>query len=173
MLILFQYGFTSLSLLILLLNYLLIVIAAIDYEHLIIPDNLTYVGLWLGLLVSIQFFNNESLTDINQAILGCVFGYLALWSLYWVFKIFTGKEGFGHGDFKLTALFGAWLGLSNLLPLLIIASVTGIIGSLIAKILNTRELDQPFPFGPYLALAGWIMLLYKDYWPLTNLGVIY
>ncbi len=172
-LVILEFGFSLLSLSIIFLTYLLILIAAIDFDHLIIPDNLSYIGLWLGLLINTQILGYNGFIDINQAILGCIIGYLVLWSLYWIFKILTGKEGFGHGDFKLTALFGAWLGVYSLFPLLIIASLSGIIVSIIAKIAGKREFDQPFPFGPYLALAGWLMLLYKDYWPLNNLGVIY
>lgn len=172
-LVILKFGFSLLSLSVIFLSYLLIIIAAIDFEHLIIPDNLSYIGLWLGLFINTQILTNISLANINQAVVGCIIGYLILWSLYWLFKLMTGKEGFGHGDFKLTALFGAWLGVYSLFPLLILASVSGIIVSLGAKLAGSRELDQPFPFGPHLALAGWLMILYRDFWPLNNLGLIY
>lgn len=161
-LVFIQFGFSSLSLAILFLSFLLIIISAIDFDHQIIPDNLSYIGLWLGLLINISFFNNQIITSISDAILGAVLGYLVLWIIYWTFKLLTGKEGFGHGDFKLNALFGAWLGILNLLPILIMASILAIACSVSASIIGKHKLDQPFPFGPFLAFAGWIVLLFQN-----------
>lgn len=171
-LVIFQFGFTPLGFSIIFLSYLLIIIAAIDFEHMIIPDSLSYVGLWLGLLINLKILNTTNITSIDNSIIGAVVGYLLLWSLYWLFKILTGKEGFGHGDFKLTALFGAWLGVFHIFPLLIIASVTGIIFTVTSSLLGKHNLEQPFPFGPYLVFAGWIVLLYKDCWPVNILTII-
>ena len=171
-LVFIQYNINSLSLAILFLTYLLIIIACIDFENLIIPDSLSYIGLWLGLIINSSIFDINNITYASDAILGAIVGYLILWILYWVFKLTTGKEGFGHGDFKLTALFGAWLGLSAIFPILIIASITGIIFSVIAYYRGIRGLDKPFPFGPYLVFAGWIMLLYKDYLPINIISLI-
>lgn len=150
------YGLNITSVLIILLTYLLILIATIDFEHYIIPDHLNYIGLWLGLLVNISMFQ---LIDIKYAILGAVVGYLLLWTIYWLFKLIRGKEGFGYGDFKLTALFGAWFGVFNLFPMLMISAVVAIFFAAIAHITNQRSIDKPFPFGPYLAIAGWIVLI--------------
>lgn len=165
-----QFGFSQVAMAVLFLTYLLITIASIDFDHLIIPDNLSYIGLWLGLLINISIFETLPFTSIYSAILGTILGYLTLWTLYWVFKLLTGKEGFGHGDFKLTALFGAWLGVEGIFPVLIIASILAIIISIISYLIKSRSFDKPFPFGPYLAFAGWIMLLFQDNWPLNNIS---
>lgn len=172
-LIIYQFGLTLTSLCVFFLSYLLITAAVIDLEHMIIPDNLTFIGLWSGLLYNLKLINVISFTTIDQAILGAIIGYLFLWVIYWVFKLTTGKEGFGYGDFKLTALFGAWLGVSMLLPIIVLASITAIIFAVINSIFKIRKLDQAFPFGPYLVFAGWVLLMYKDYIPLDNYQIIY
>jgi leader peptidase (prepilin peptidase) / N-methyltransferase len=140
------------------LTWCLICQASIDFKHSIIPDNISLPMLWLGLLSnSLNLFN-----DCQSAIIGAIFGYLSLWSLYWLFKLITGKEGMGFGDFKLLAMLGAWLGW-QMLPLIILLSslMGGIVGiSLIVLTKHNRTL--PIPFGPYLALAGWVALIWGE-----------
>ena len=163
-----RFDFDLLGLAVLFLSFILILIAFIDYEHMIIPDYLSYVGLWLGLLINIS---NYQIISIDLAIYGAICGYLLLWSIYWIFKLTTGKEGFGHGDFKLSALFGAWLGIFNIFPVLIIASITGTIVFMINHSLTESKshINKPFAFGPYLAIAGWLVLLFPEYLDINHL----
>lgn len=168
-LILLKYGLTPAGLCSIILCFILILIAAIDYDYLMIPDHLTYIGLWLGLLLNLSPY---SITPITAAVLGAVLGYMILWSIFWLFKIITGKEGFGHGDFKLLALFGAWLGAFNLLQIITISSVIALIFSMLAGIAKKMDLDKPFPFGPYLVIAGIFTLLFPNLWPFDILTQI-
>jgi leader peptidase (prepilin peptidase) / N-methyltransferase len=140
-----------------LLTWVLICLSVIDYDTQLLPDDITLPVLWLGLVVN--FFG--ILTPFNDAFIGACFGYLSLWSVYKVFKLVTGKEGMGYGDFKLLALLGAWLGWQSLPLVIILSSFAGVIivGLLIA---TGREKSKPVPFGPYLAIAGWITLLWGD-----------
>jgi len=142
----------------LLLTWTLIALSGIDFDHQLLPDNITLPMLWLGLFLSL--FN--IFTDPVSSITGAIAGYLFLWSIYQLFKLLTGKEGMGFGDFKLLALFGAWLGWQYL-PLIILGSslVGAIIGSSMI-IFVKRDKNIPIPFGPYLAIAGWIALLWGD-----------
>lgn len=134
-------------------TWLLIALTMIDFDTQLLPDDLTYPLLWLGLLVNL----NATWVSLNHAVLGAAFGYLSLWSVYWLFKLITGKEGMGYGDFKLLAALGAWLGPSQL-PLIILLS--SLVGAIIGGIYMTiRKQSAPFAFGPYLAIAGWIALL--------------
>ncbi|MBP9722568.1 MAG: prepilin peptidase [Gammaproteobacteria bacterium] len=170
-LVLVKYGFTPLGLIILFLSFILIIIATIDYNYMIIPDSLSYMGLWLGLLTNITDYK---IVPIESAILAAVLSYGLLWTIYWVFKLSTGKEGFGYGDFKLAALFGAWLGLYNILPILIIASITGIIITITNHFVkyvkyNHNILNKPFPFGPYLVFGGWLVLMYPNLFKFLSL----
>lgn len=133
----------------------LIAMSGIDLRTTYLPDQLTYPLLWLGLLASV--FNIY--VDPVSAVLGAAAGYLSLWSVYWLFKLVTGKEAMGYGDFKLLAALGAWCGIKALLPMLLISSLVGaIIGSawLLAK---GKDRSTQIPFGPYLALAGWIQFI--------------
>lgn len=157
-----NFGFNVTGFCVIFLCFLLILIAAIDYDHLMIPDSLSYIGLWLGLLLNISPYG---ITPISLAILGVVAGYLSLWSIFWLFKFTTGKEGFGHGDFKLLALFGAWLGVFNLLQIITISSVIALISTILASLAKRIEIDKPFPFGPYLVIAGICTLLFPGLWP--------
>jgi len=121
----------------------------------LLPDQLTLPLLWFGLLINI----NGSFVGLTDAVLGVAFGYLSLWSIYWLFKLVTGKEGMGYGDFKLLAALGAWFGWQALPLIIIISSFAGaIIG--IAIILSSKDKkSRPIPFGPYLAIAGWVYLV--------------
>ncbi len=129
----------------------------IDFKTTLLPDSITLSFLWLGLLANL----NGAFTDLASAVIGAMAGYLSLWLVYWGFKLVTGKEGMGFGDFKLLAMLGAWLGWQLLPVVILLSSFTGaLIGlSLIAL---GRDKDQPIPFGPYLAIAGWLAFIWGD-----------
>ena len=138
----------------LLITWVLLAQTFIDLDHMLIPDSITMPMIWLGLLYSIYHIPHSS----EQAILGAVLGYLSLWSVYTIFKLLTNKEGMGYGDFKLLAMLGTWLGWQMIPQIIVISSVLGtIIGSCILM-LHKKNKNTPFPFGPYLAIAGWIAL---------------
>ncbi len=152
------FGYSWLGLVSLLYTWWLITLSFIDFDTKLLPDNLTLPLLWMGLLVN----TNSSITDLTSAVIGSVAGYLVLWSIYWLFKLISGKEGMGYGDFKLLAALGAWLGWQALPIVILISSVTGVVlggGLMVFKVI---ERSNPIPFGPFLAIAGWITLLWRD-----------
>jgi leader peptidase (prepilin peptidase) / N-methyltransferase len=134
----------------------LIALAFIDFDTTYLPDKITLPLLWLGLLLNTA----EVFTDLKSAVLGAVFGYLALWSVYWLFKLLTKKEGMGYGDFKLLAAIGAWAGWKMLLPTILISSVVGAVVGIGLMIAARLGRNVPMPFGPYLAMAGFIALVW-------------
>jgi leader peptidase (prepilin peptidase)/N-methyltransferase len=140
------------------LTWLLIALTFIDIDTQFLPDKLTYLGLWAGLLISLY----PIFVSPTEAILGAVFGYLSLWTLYWAFKLLTHKEGMGYGDFKLMAMAGAWVGWKTLPLLILMASFTGAVWGLISIGLRYTHKDHPLPFGPFIALALWVCLVYGD-----------
>lgn len=140
----------------LLLGWALIALSIIDLHTKLLPDVITLPLLWLGLIAN----SAELFTDLHSGVLGAVAGYLSLWTVYQLFRLLTGKEGMGYGDFKLLAMLGAWLGW-QLLPLIIVlSSVVGALIGVAMIALRGRDRDTPIPFGPYLAIAGWIALLW-------------
>ena len=145
------------------LTWTLVALAVIDIEHQLLPDSLTLPLLWTGLLLALVAVDGAPLfTSLSDSVIGAAAGYLSLWIVYQVFKLVTGREGMGHGDFKLLAALGAWLGW-QLLPLVIILSAAAgsIVGiALIAS--GRRSRGAALPFGPYLAAAGWIALLWGE-----------
>lgn len=150
-----QLGIGMVGITALILSYALIALSLIDYDTKLLPDDITLPLLWLGLIVNL-FGVHTSLPD---AVLGAVFGYLSLWGVYQLFKLVTGKEGMGFGDFKLLAMLGAWLGWQMLPMIIILSSLTGaVLGG--ALLLFGRDRNNPIPFGPYLAIAGWIAMLW-------------
>jgi len=157
-LVVFQFGAAWLTLALLLFTWSLLVLTLIDFDHQLLPDDITLPLLWLGLLVnSVGSGMGISLQD---AVIGAMAGYLSLWSVYWAFKLTTGKEGMGHGDFKLLAALGAWMGWQALLPIIILSSVVGAIAGISIILVMGRDKSLPMPFGPYLAGAGFIMLIW-------------
>lgn len=146
-------GATALALV--LCAWLLIVLMVIDIQHLLLPDVLTLPLLWLGLLVNLQ----GALVPLSDAVLGAASGYLSLWLLYWGFKLATGKEGLGYGDFKLLAALGAWCGWQRLPLLLLWAVLLGIVAIMLLRLAGRAGRGDPLPFGPCLALAGWWVLI--------------
>lgn len=154
----YHYGVSQQTLFALWLTWGLISLTMIDFDHMLLPDQIVLPLLWLGLLLNI----NGTFVTIESAVIGAAAGYMSLFSVFWLFKILTGKEGMGHGDFKLVALFGAWFGW-QLLPLLILmASAVGAIIGIGLMIFKNHQREQAIPFGPYLAIAGWICLLWGE-----------
>lgn len=140
------------------LTWGLIALAVIDLDTQLLPDAITLPLLWLGLLLSLGGF----FTDSHSAIVGAALGYLSLWSVFQLFRLLTGKEGMGFGDFKLFALFGAWLGWQHLPQIILLSACAGAIIGLALILARGRDSQIPIPFGPYLATAGWISLLWGD-----------
>lgn len=137
------------------LTYILITLTFIDIDEQLLPDSITLPVLWLG--IALSFFG--IFTDLESSVLGAIFGYLSLWSVYWLFKLITGKEGMGHGDFKLLALFGAWFGWQSILMIILMSSIVGAIIGISMILILGKDKNIPIPFGPYLAIAGWLILL--------------
>ncbi|MFK2903223.1 prepilin peptidase [Dyella ginsengisoli] len=142
----------------LLFTWTLIALSGIDFRTQLLPDQLVYPLLWLGLLLSLK----PLFVSPSAAILAAAIGYLSLWSVYWVFKLLTGKEGMGHGDFKLLAALGAWMGLSCLLPVVLLSSLIGALVGGTMMALKRHERDVPMPFGPFIAAAGWVWFVAGD-----------
>ncbi|GMR20920.1 MAG: A24 family peptidase [Gammaproteobacteria bacterium] len=140
------------------LVWALIALTFIDIDQQLLPDSITLPLIWAGLLLNMV----NLYTSLPSAVLGAVSGYLFLWIVYQTFKLFTGKEGMGFGDFKLLALFGAWLGWQNLPVIILLSSLLGAFIGILLIVLQGRDRQQPIPFGPYLCLAGWIALLWGD-----------
>jgi leader peptidase (prepilin peptidase)/N-methyltransferase len=152
-----KYGLTESAAVYCVLTASLIALSAIDYEHEILPDQITGSVLWLGLLLSLIPIGPSP----TQAILGAAIGYSVLWILAELYKMIRHEEGMGAGDFKLLALLGAWLGWSAILPIVLIASLLGTLFGLIWLWHTQNPRNTPMPFGPYLAFAGWISLFWK------------
>ncbi|MEX2482346.1 MAG: A24 family peptidase [Gammaproteobacteria bacterium] len=140
-------------------GWYLIVLALIDLDTKLLPDSLTQALLWLGLLAG---FHGLFAPDLESAVLGAVFGYGSLWSVYWLFKLVTGKEGMGYGDFKLLAALGAWLGWQSLPVLILLSSAVGAVVGIGMMVSGLVKRSEPIPFGPYLAMAGYIALYWRE-----------
>jgi len=130
----------------------------IDYDHMLLPDQIVMPLLWLGLLINIS----NTFVPLTDAVIGAAVGYGSLFSIFWIFKLVTGKEGMGHGDFKLFALFGAWIGWQLLPVLILMASIVGAIVGISLMVLKSHSREQAIPFGPYLAVSGWITLMWGE-----------
>lgn len=141
-----------------LFTWALIALTMIDIDHQLLPDDITLPLLWLGLLLNVF----EVYVPLADAVLGAAAGYLVLWSIYWLFKLITGKEGMGYGDFKLLAALGAWMGWQALPLIILLSSLVGAALGIFMIVSRGRSKDTPMPFGPYLAMAGWIALLWGD-----------
>jgi len=141
-----------------LLTWALIALTMIDFDHKLLPDDITLPLLWAGLACNLAGW----FTDLESAVLGAMAGYLVLWAVYWLFKLATGKEGMGYGDFKLLAALGAWLGWQALPLIILLSSLVGAVCGIALMIARKRGREVPIPFGPYLAAAGWIALLWGN-----------
>lgn len=153
-----HFGFSIEMLFALLLTWSLIALSFIDIDHQLLPDSITIPILWLGLFLSLF----SIYTDTHSSIIGAIAGYLTLWTVYQIFKLLTGKEGMGYGDFKLLSLFGAWLGWQYLPLIILLSSLVGAVIGIAMVIIVKKDHNIPIPFGPYLAAAGWLALLWGD-----------
>ena len=164
-----RFGFTVQALAMLLLTWGLIAAAVIDLRTQLLPDDITLPLLWLGLALSL----GGVFVAPEQAIIGAMAGYLSLWTVFQLFKLLTGKEGMGFGDFKLFALIGAWGGWTILPLVILLSSLVGAVVGVAMVVARGHDRQVPIPFGPYLAAAGWIGLLWGDaimasYWQLAR-----
>jgi len=142
----------------LIFTWVLIALTLIDLKKQLLPDDITLPLLWGGILISFYGL----FTNLNDSVIGAIAGYLILWSVYQLFKLLTKKEGMGFGDFKLLAALGAWLGYSYLPQIILVSSVVGSVIGITMIVVGKNEQQQPIPFGPYLAAAGWIALLWGE-----------
>jgi leader peptidase (prepilin peptidase)/N-methyltransferase len=170
--VVWRFGPTPGALAGLVLTYFLIALSGIDARTQLLPDELNYPLLWIGLALCLVPAWQPLVVAPTSAILAALLGYLSLWSVYWLFKLLTGKEGMGHGDFKLLAALGAWMGPVSLLPIVMLSSLIGALvgGALILLRRHGREV--PIPFGPYIAAAGWVWLLLGDRLLAAYLGAV-
>jgi len=151
-----QFGVGMKGLSALLFTYFLIALTFIDADTQLLPDDLTFPLLWCGLLVNLK----GTYVPLPDAVIGAAAGYLSLWAIYWLFKLATGKEGMGYGDFKLLAALGAWFGWAMLPAIILLSSVVGAVIGIGLIVFTRRGRDNPIPFGPYLAAAGMIALFF-------------
>lgn len=140
----------------LLFTWALLALTMIDFDTMLLPDSITLPLLWLGLVFNLF----DVFVPLADAVIGAMAGYLSLWTVYWLFKLATGKEGMGFGDFKLLAALGAWLGWQSLPMIILLSSFVGAVLGLLLMWMQKRGKDIPMPFGPYLAIAGWIAMIW-------------
>lgn len=152
------FGYEWLTVALLFYTLSLIALGCIDMETQLLPDEITIPLLWGGVLTALVF-GHVSTAD---SIIGAVVGYTALWLVYWAFKLLTGREGMGHGDFKLLAALGAWLGWQALPAVVLLASIAGLLYAAVALARRAIKRDQPIPFGPFLAASGWVTLMFRE-----------
>jgi len=149
-------------------TYALVALAFIDLDTQYLPDDITLPLLWAGLALNF----NSLFVALPTAVAGAMAGYLSLWTIYWVFKLITGKEGMGHGDFKLMAAIGAWLGWSVLPGVILLSSLVGAAVGVTLILLRGHDRQIPIPFGPYIAAAGWLTLIWGDAIKSVYLGAL-
>ena len=140
------------------LTWSLLTLAVIDFDTQLLPDDITLPLVWAGLLLAL----GDVFIPLKDAVIGAAAGYLVLWSVYWIFKLVTGREGMGYGDFKLLAALGAWLGWQAIPQIILLSSLTGAIFGIVMIIFRGRDRQIPMPFGPYLAAAGWLALMWGN-----------
>jgi leader peptidase (prepilin peptidase)/N-methyltransferase len=145
-----KFGYASITIFAWIFTFALITLTFIDFDTQLLPDDITLPLLWLGLLFNL----NHGFTDLKSAVIGAMAGYLILWSIYWAFKLVTGKEGMGYGDFKLLAAIGAWFGWQLLPAVILLSSVLGAVIGISLIVFTKRGREIPMPFGPFLAIGG-------------------
>ncbi|MDO9206101.1 A24 family peptidase [Methylotenera sp.] len=145
-----KFGYASITLFAWIFTFALISLTFIDFDTQLLPDDITLPLLWLGLLFNL----NYGFTDLKSAVIGAIAGYLILWSIYWAFKLVTGKEGMGYGDFKLLAAIGAWFGWQLLPAVILLSSILGAVIGISLIVFTKRGREIPMPFGPFLAIGG-------------------
>lgn len=169
-----KFGFGWPTLAALVLTWFLVALTFIDVDHQLLPDNLTLPLLWIGLLLSLwgpQGGGAPIPMDMRSSLIGAIAGYLSLWSVYHLFRLLTGKEGMGYGDFKLFAALGAWLGWKMLLPIILIAAAVGAVVGIAMLAMRGQHRSTPIAFGPFLAAAGWLMLMFGQELVMGYLGL--
>lgn len=154
----YRFGFGWTAMAACTLTWSLIALSAIDIEHYILPDEITLLFIWLGLAVNI----NHTFTDLQSSVLGTMGGYLSLWCIHHAFYLCTRKEGMGYGDFKLLAMLGAWLGWQALPVIILLSSISGLLVAFPLILFKRLKFSQAIPFGPFLAFAGWIYLIFGE-----------
>ncbi len=154
----YHFGFTFACLGALLLTWSLVALTFIDVDHQLLPDSITLPLIWFGILFNLF----GAFTVLEVSVIGAMAGYLSLWLVYHAFKLVTGKEGMGYGDFKLLAALGAWLGWTYLPVIILLSSLVGAIVGITLVVLKKHQHQNPIPFGPYLAAAGWLALIWGD-----------
>src|SRR5579864_7262679 len=144
------------------LTWFLVALAFIDIDHQLLPDTLTLPLLWLGLAFALWGPPPVDAlpVDVRSSLIGAIAGYVSLWSVYHLFRLITGKDGMGYGDFKLFAALGAWLGWQMLLPVILVGAAAGAVVGLLMIAVRRHDRSMPIPFGPFLAAAGWLMLMF-------------
>jgi leader peptidase (prepilin peptidase) / N-methyltransferase len=161
-LVAWKFGFGAPALAALILTWFLIALTFIDLDHQLLPDSLTLPLLWIGLFLTLWGAppGHAFPADLRSGLIGAMAGYASLWSVYHLFRLLTGKEGMGYGDFKLFAALGAWLGWQMLLPIILLAAAVGAIVGITLISIRGQDRSTPIPFGPFLAAAGWLMLMW-------------
>lgn len=154
--VIYHFGFTLQGGAALIFTWSLVALSVIDLQHMLLPDSITLPVMWLGIALGIS----DVYVDLNTSVIGAMAGYLALWSVFHLFRLITGKEGMGYGDFKLLALIGAWLGWQMLPLVILLSSLVGAVIGIGLILLRGQGRNIPIPFGPYLAIAGWIALIW-------------
>jgi leader peptidase (prepilin peptidase)/N-methyltransferase len=154
----YQYGLSTTSLYAVIFSYSLLVLTGIDLHEKLLPDQITLPLLWLGLFANL----NGSFVSLDSAVVGAIAGYLSLWLVFWAFKLITGKEGMGYGDFKLLAALGAWMGWQMLPLIILLSTAMGAAVGIAGIVFGAHKKDNPMAFGPYLAMAGWIAFVWGD-----------
>ncbi len=155
-----RFGFGVQGMAALLLTWCLIALAVIDFDTQLLPDSITLPLLWIGLGLALWFPAPAGFTSLPDAVIGGMAGYLSLWSVYQLFRLATGKEGMGYGDFKLFGALGAWLGWQMLLPIILLSALVGAATGIALILVRGRDRQLPIPFGPFLAAAGWVALMW-------------
>ena len=166
-LVVWQFGLTIGAAGALLLTWALVALSVIDFDTQYLPDSITLPFLWLGLAFNVAGIY----TTTRESVIGAIAGYLVLWIVYQLFRLVTGKEGMGYGDFKLLALFGAWLGWTAVPLVVLLSSLVGAVIGIGLIVLRGHDKNIPIPFGPYLAIAGWVALMWGDWLLDAYLGV--
>ena len=161
-LVAWHFGYGAAAAMGLVLTWFLIALATIDLDTQLLPDNLTLPLLWLGLACAVILPNEGQAlpVDLRSSVIGAMGGYVSLWTVFQLFRLATGKEGMGYGDFKLLAALGAWLGWQMLVPIVLAAAGVGAVVGVALIALRGHQRSTPIPFGPFLAAAGWLMLLF-------------
>lgn len=159
LLVALQCGFSYFAIALLFFTFVLVTATFIDLDTMLLPDQLTLPLMWVGISLALLQISPVSLQD---SIIGAIAGYFCLWSVYWAFKLLTGKEGMGYGDFKLLAALGAWLGWQYLPMIILLSSLVGLVFGIIQLRMQKKGIEMAFPFGPYLAIAGWVAALWGE-----------